>query len=99
MRTRQHLRIAAMILIVATPLAAAETDVVALWQFDRGAECKDASGGGRDLVLRGRSRVVDTGRSGSALECFPATADKPQGAVTAKRYAELTPTGPFTLFP
>lgn len=73
-------------------------NVIALWQFNPGAEGKDSSGHGHDLTLRGQSRFVGEGRFGGCLESFPADEknDKPQGAM-AKNDPALTPPGAFTL--
>ena len=71
-------------------------NVIALWQFDSGAEKKDASGKGHAVALRGESRIAPEGRFGSCLESFPAKEDKAQGAVSARR-PELSPQGPFSL--
>ena len=71
--------------------------VLALWQFDAGAELKDASGKGHALKLRGQSRVVKDGRFGGALECFAAPEDKPEGAQAARPDAALSPKGAFTV--
>jgi len=73
-------------------------DIIALWQFDPGAETVDSSGHGHDLTLRGESRFVAEGRFGGCLESFSAGEgnDKPQGAM-AKNAPDLTPAGAFTL--
>jgi len=78
--------------------AATGENVIALWQFNPGAELKDLSGHGHDLTLRGRTRFVEDGRFGPCLESFPADKDndKPQGA-SAKNDPALSPQGPFTL--
>ena len=72
--------------------------VLALWQFQPGAETKDASGNGHELTLRGESRFAPGGKFGSCLESFPAGVDndQAQGAITANR-PDLTPAGAFTL--
>ncbi len=70
--------------------------VLALWQFDQGAETTDASGKGRDLKLRGQSRIAKDGRFGSCLECFAAPEDKPEGAQVMKLDTALSPKGAFT---
>ena len=72
--------------------------VIALWQFEPGAEAKDNSGHGHDLKLRGKGKFVAGGKFGSCLESFPSGTDndKPQGAV-APNSPHLTPPGPFTI--
>jgi hypothetical protein len=40
--------------------------VIALWQFDAGAEAQDASGNGHELELRGAAFATE-GRFGAAL--------------------------------
>ncbi len=72
--------------------------VVALWQFNAGAEAADASGRGHTLKLRGQSRFVPDGRFGGALETFPADVknDHAQGAETPS-VPDLTPPGAFTI--
>jgi len=72
--------------------------VIALWQFNAGAELQDVSGHGHNLSLRGRSRIVPDGKFGGALESFPADKDNDhaQGAETPSK-PDLTPKGPFTL--
>ena len=73
-------------------------NVIALWQFNGGAEAEDNSGQEHDLTLRGQSRFAGEGRFGVCLESFPADEknDKPQGAL-AKNDPRLTPPGAFTL--
>ncbi|MFW6163599.1 MAG: LamG domain-containing protein, partial [Planctomycetota bacterium] len=71
--------------------------VLALWQFDEGAELRDASGKGHGLKLRGQSRIAEEGRFGQCLECFAAPEDKPEGAQVARRDAALSPKGAFTV--
>ena len=70
--------------------------VIALWQFQAGAETEDASGNGHALTLRGESRFSDDGLFGSCLETFHSAEDRPYGATVANRPA-LTPQGAFTL--
>ncbi len=71
--------------------------VIALWQFDAGAETADASGKGHDLELRG-AEVVTEGRFGGALESFPGwpVEDEPHKAI-AKSAPELSPKSAFTI--
>jgi len=71
--------------------------VIALWQFDAGAETKDASGRGLTLRLRGRSRFVKDGRFGVCLRCFAASSRQAEGAVTVEHANDLSPAGAFTL--
>ena len=70
--------------------------VIALWQFEPGAEVKDTSGHGHALSLRGKSRIVEDGKFGSCLECFPCDGDKPEGAM-ARRQPAFSPSGAFTV--
>jgi len=78
--------------------AATGPNVIALWQFDKGAETADQSGRGHALKLRGQARFVVAGKFGGALESFPADAahDHAQGAETPSR-PDLTPKGAFTI--
>ena len=71
--------------------------VIALWQFEPGAELKDASGKGHDLTLRG-ARSSAEGRFGGGLESFRGWPDKDEShcAVAANDRA-LSPTGAFTI--
>ena len=71
--------------------------VLAIWQFQPGAELKDGKGKA-DLTLSGRARVVPDERFGGVLECFdgPPGEDKPNGAASAWKQAP-TPAGAFTL--
>lgn len=71
--------------------------VIALWQFDAGAETKDSSGNGHDLTLKG-ARFSPDGRFGGALESFRGYPDKdePHQAV-AKNHRALSPPGAFTV--
>ncbi|NQT51059.1 LamG domain-containing protein, partial [bacterium] len=71
--------------------------VLALWQFEPGAELRDSSGKGHTLTLRGQARAVKSGRFGGGLESFPALTDTRQGAMTAKVWPDLSPEGAFTL--
>ena len=68
--------------------------VIALWQFQPGAETADTSGHGHTLTPRGDSRFVTGGLFGSCLESFHA--DSPQGAITPN-HPRLSPKGAFTL--
>ncbi|NOY79713.1 MAG: hypothetical protein GXP31_01780 [Kiritimatiellaeota bacterium] len=72
--------------------------VVALWQFNAGAEAADASGHGHALKLRGQARFVPGGRFGGALESFPGSLknDHAQGAETPSA-PDLSPVGAFTI--
>jgi len=71
--------------------------VVALWQFDGGAELADVSGHGHDLTLNG-GEVVPEGRFGGALRSgagWPLV-DDPHQAV-AQPSPDFTPKGAFTV--
>ena len=71
--------------------------VIALWQFDEGAEGADVSGNGHDLELNGAKYVAD-GRFGGGLESargWPVE-DKPHQAY-AENAPQLTPKGAFTI--
>ena len=71
--------------------------VIALWQFEAGAELKDASGHGHDLTLR-NAKLNPEGRFGGALESFRGWPDKDEAhcAVAANDRA-LSPAGAFTI--
>jgi len=71
--------------------------VIALWQFDAGAETQDASGNGHDIELKGAELVVE-GKFGGALESWRGwpEEDAPHQAVI-KNDPSLSPTGPFTI--
>ena len=71
--------------------------VIALWQFDAGAETTDASGNGHDLTLRGAT-ISDRGRFGGALESYRGwpDIDEIHGAEAANNPA-LTPAGAFSI--
>ena len=58
--------------------------VLAIWQFQPGAELLDGKGQA-SLKLSGRAQIVADETFGSVLECFdnPLGVDKPNGAVTA----------------
>ncbi len=71
--------------------------VIALWQFQPGAEAADGSGRGHTLTLRGASRFAPDGLFGACLESFNSDdKDTPCGA-TAKNHPALTPKGAFTV--
>ena len=72
-------------------------NVVAIWQFQPGAETTDGTGTA-DLTLYGKARIVTDERFGGALESFCSGPgyDKRQGAVTKGRL-DLCPRGAFTL--
>ncbi|NLF18456.1 MAG: hypothetical protein GX595_14570, partial [Lentisphaerae bacterium] len=71
--------------------------VMALWQFQPGAEAADHSGRGHTLTLRGASRFAPDGLFGACLESFDSDdKDTPCGA-TAKNHPALTPKGAFTV--
>ena len=71
--------------------------VIALWQFDAGAENKDSSGHGHDLTLRGAKFSPD-GRFGGALESFRGYPDKDEPhQASAKNHRALSPQGAFTI--
>jgi len=71
--------------------------VVALWQFDPGAETVDSSGNGHDLTLRGAQFAAE-GKFGGALESFRGwpVEDAPHQAI-AEPSPTLTPKGAFTI--
>jgi hypothetical protein len=70
--------------------------VIALWQFQAGAEAEDSSGRGHKLTLRGNSRFVSGGLFGSCLESFASENDAAHGA-QVKNHPALTPKGAFTI--
>ena len=70
--------------------------VIALWQFQPGAESADSSGHGHALTLRGQSRFAPDGVFGSCLESFHSEPDVAHGALV-KNHASLSPKGAFTL--
>jgi hypothetical protein len=76
---------------------AAGDDVLALWQFDAGAETEDTSGHGHTLTLEG-AKLNPAGKFAAALECFCGypVEDRRHRAV-AKNDPRLTPKGPFSL--
>ena len=71
--------------------------VIALWSFDAGAETRDASGNGHDLVLHGGHFSLE-GRFGGALESFRGwpEEDRPHQA-RAENDPALSPPGAFTI--
>lgn len=71
--------------------------VLAIWQFQPGAELNDGRGHA-GLTLSGRARVVADEHFGGILECFdnPPGVDKANGAATAWRQGP-TPAGAFTV--
>ena len=71
--------------------------VIALWQFDPGAETQDASGNGHDIELRGAEFVAE-GKFGGALESSRGWPDEdtPHQAVV-KQHPSLSPKGAFTI--
>lgn len=71
--------------------------VLGYWKFDAGAELKDSSSQGNDLVLNG-ARTGAEGRFGQGLESFPGfpVQDKPHSARVAGK-GRLTPAGAFSL--
>jgi len=76
---------------------AAGKHVIALWQFDAGAETSDASGKGHDLELKGAAFSKE-GRFGGALESFRGWPDEDKAhAAVAKSAPDLSPAGPFTI--
>ncbi len=71
--------------------------VVALWQFDTGAELVDSSGNGHDLTLHG-ARVVADGKFGSCLESWRGwPVEDTVHQARAKASPRFTPTGAFTV--
>ena len=77
--------------------SATASHVVALWQFNSGAELEDASGHEHTLTLEGAQTVAD-GKFGGGLRSFPGwpVEDKRHAAV-AKHHPDLSPTGEFTI--
>lgn len=71
--------------------------VVALWQFNSGAELTDSSGHGHALELAGAKTTPD-GKFGGGLQSFPGwpVEDKRHAAV-AKVHPSLSPSGAFTI--
>ena len=69
--------------------------VIALWQFEPGAETEDSSGSGHALKFMGDTRIAKDGRFGSCLDCSAAIKDGHQGAYAA-RHPALSPLGAFT---
>lgn len=71
--------------------------VLGYWKFEPGAELKDSSGKGNELVLQGAATGVE-GRFGGGLESFPGfpVEDKAHSA-RASGTGRLSPLGPFTL--
>lgn len=71
--------------------------VIALWQFNAGAELEDSSGHGHTLELFG-AKPTAAGRFGGGLESFPGwpVEDKRHAAVV-KAHPELSPGGAFTI--
>ncbi|MEW6359259.1 MAG: LamG-like jellyroll fold domain-containing protein [Planctomycetota bacterium] len=71
--------------------------VIALWQFNAGAEAKDVSGHGHDLKIEG-AKISAEGKFGGALEsfCGHPVEDKKHAALAANNPA-LTPKGAFTI--
>lgn len=71
--------------------------VIALYQFNAGAETKDGSGHGHDLKLEGAVANA-AGRFGACLESFKGwpVEDKKHAAI-APNHPSLTPKGPFTI--
>ncbi len=76
---------------------AAGKQVLGYWRFDDGAELKDSSGKGHDLVVNGAVLKAE-GRLGLGFESFPGfpLSDKPH-SLRVTGTAPLTPTGPFTM--
>lgn len=76
---------------------AAGPHVLGYWKFDAGAELKDLSGKGNDLILQG-SALTAGGKFGGGLEGFPGfpVQDKSHAARTAAM-PKLSPKGAFTL--
>lgn len=77
--------------------SASGPEIIALWQFDSGAELKDASGHGHDLTLKG-ARLSPEGRFGGGLESFRGWPEKDEShAALAANDRALSPAGPFTI--
>jgi hypothetical protein len=75
--------------------AAPGLETVVLWRFDGDTPLTDALGGGYQATLRGRTRVVDGGKSGGCLESFASTEDAAEGLRIEQDQA-LSPTGAFS---
>jgi hypothetical protein len=71
--------------------------VIALWQFNAGAELEDASGHGHTLSLEGAQTTGD-GKFGGGLQSFPGwpLEDKRHAAV-ASSHPDLSPSGAFSI--
>ncbi len=71
--------------------------VIALWNFDQGAETTDAAGKGFDLQLKGAQFNAE-GRFGGCLESFRGWPDEDsKHGVEVKNSPALTPQGAFTI--
>ncbi len=76
----------------------AAKDVIALWQFQPGAELKDSSGNGHDLKLRGTAQFTKEGRFGSCLRPIKGAPIKEKaGGATTANHPALSPRGAFTI--
>ena len=77
--------------------AARQPHVIALWQFNAGAELEDASGQGHTLQLFGATTTAD-GKFGGGLRSYPGwPVEDQRHAAVAKNHASLSPTGAFTI--
>jgi hypothetical protein len=71
--------------------------VIALWQFDAGAEAVDASGNGHDLELNG-AQFAAGGKFGGALESFRGWPDEDAAhQAVIQNQPSLSPKGAFTI--
>jgi hypothetical protein len=78
--------------------AAPPVQTVAMWRFDGGSETAQGlpAGSSGEWRLRGASRIVANGKSGSCLECFRSRDDSKEGAEIAVRPG-LSPDGRFSV--
>lgn len=72
-------------------------DILALWQFNAGAESADSSGKGHDLTLKGAT-INPNGRFGACLESYRGWPDEdaPHAAIVPNS-PSLTPSGAFSI--
>ncbi|MHB8972522.1 MAG: LamG domain-containing protein [Pirellulaceae bacterium] len=71
--------------------------VIAVWQFNAGAELADSSGHGHSLELCG-AKLTDAGRFGGGLQSFPGwPVEDVRHAAVAAAHPDLSPGGAFTI--
>ncbi|MGQ9732311.1 MAG: LamG-like jellyroll fold domain-containing protein [Candidatus Zipacnadales bacterium] len=71
--------------------------VIALWQFNEGAETLDTSGKGHDCAFDG-ARLHPEGRFGSGLESYRGWPDQDtKHSAIVPHHPDLSPSGPFTI--